>query len=156
MDEVVVKGQRSKKHLFSKDDPCSGVKCIYSGSGDENIVRIEPDGGLSSVHKVPFSGTRCGKPVIGQTMPPGAFTGAAAAAHDHPGSTTTRVPGPGDYAISSAYGIPNYVISANSVMVVEKAGGSPRVRVVENAPLSGDEKKEMQDQISGWMNGSCK
>jgi hypothetical protein len=84
MDEVVVKGQRSKKHLFSKDDPCSGVKCIYSGSGDENIVRIEPDGGLSSVHKVPFSGTRCGKPVIGQTMPPGAFTGAAAAAHDHP------------------------------------------------------------------------
>jgi hypothetical protein len=55
-----------------------------------------------------------------------------------------------------AYGIANYVISDNSVMVVEKAGGSPRIRVIENAPLLADELKELKDQIKSWMNGSCK
>jgi hypothetical protein len=156
LDEVVVSGHRTKMHVFKHDDPCSGAKCVYNDKPPENAVRIENDGSVTPVNATtPFEGTVCGKKVTGLTFGKGAFSGASAVAHDHP-SGTSRIPGPGDYQIPVAYGIANYVISDNSVMVVEKVGGSPRIRVIENAPLLADELKELKDQIKSWMNGSCK
>jgi hypothetical protein len=154
LDEVVVTGRRENKNVFKPDVPCEGVKCVYDGSLPENAVRIEKDGTTTPAPKPkPIQGTNClGQQVSGLKLPPGAFSGAIGAAHEHP-SGHSRLPTVGDYSIPAAYGIPNYAISSSSVTVAEKAGGSPRFRVVEGSALSASETQTLQGQVSALLGG---
>lgn len=155
LDEIVVTGRRAENKLGKKNDvACIGVKCVYDGKDPENVVRIENDGSISPLESVPFTGTVCGKPVTGATIPAAAFEGARGMAHEHP-KGTSRVAGPKDIS-GPRRGYANYNVNSASVGVAEMAGGSPRIRLVEGLAWTDAEQKEAQNQVNSWMDGTCK